>query len=68
MESKSNKGCQGGLSYDGIGNIKKRREIYTKELENKYIGQKRKADTESRLSEVENLIFIITTNDIDIVK
>ncbi len=48
--------------------LKKRREIYTKELENKYIGQKRKADTESRLSEVENLIFIITTNDIDIVK
>lgn len=46
----------------------KRREIYMKELEKKYIGQTRKIETQNRLSEVENLIFIITTNDIKKVK
>lgn len=48
--------------------LQKRKELYENELKKRYITQERKTDTACRLSELENLIFIITTQDVNKVK
>lgn len=48
--------------------LQKRKEIYENELKKRYISQERKTDTVCRLSELENLIFIVTTGKIESVK
>lgn len=48
--------------------LQKRKELYENELKKRYITQERKTDTVCRLSELENLIFIVTTGKIESVK
>ena len=48
--------------------LQKRKELYEIELKKRYISQERKADTVSRISELENLIFIVDTGKIDNIK
>lgn len=48
--------------------LQKRIEIYKSNLEKTCYSKDEKRDMECRISELNNLIFIITTNDIDIVK
>lgn len=43
--------------------LKNRRTFLLKELEKRYISPERKADTISRVSELENLIYIISQTE-----
>ena len=44
--------------------LQKRKEIYEKDLRKTYLTEDIKHDTESRLRELDSLIFIITTQEI----
>lgn len=48
--------------------LQKRIEIHKSNLEKTCFSKEEKRDMECRISELNNLIFIITTNNIDIVK